>query len=106
MHMTEANDGSGVDVEYDPDRALYVGTFDQHETEASIAVVEAIAAVRRSDPIDLDPLYHVVDAEALDALVANTNQANVSVSFDIEDLRVTVRSKGRIEIEPPEPTEL
>lgn len=99
--MTEVNDRSGIDVEYDPDSDRYLGSFDEQQTEASVAVVDAIAAVHHSDPMDLEPLYDSVDTDALDSLIANTDRRSATVAFDVDELRVTVGCNGTIEIEPP-----
>lgn len=101
--MTDANKPSGVGVEYDPDRDLYAGSFDSSETEPSMAVVEAVAEVSHSDPMDLEPLYRSVDTDALDSIVTYADGSGVSVSFEVETFDVSVYGDGTIEVRPPEP---
>lgn len=100
--MTDANQPSGVDVEYEPERDRYAGSFDTSETEPSMAVVEAIADVTHSDPMDLAPLHRSVETDALDSLVSDADDPTLSVSFEVEEFTVTVHGDGTIEIRPPE----
>lgn len=97
--MTKTNDRSGTGVEYDPDTDVYNAQFDSTQTNASTAVVEAVAAVRHCDPMDLEPLYNSVDTDALDAIIDGSD--GVSVSLVASGLRVTINCDETIEIEPP-----
>jgi hypothetical protein len=61
---------------------------------ASEVVLEAVAAVERTDPIDLTPpLYTAVDPEALDAVVAFLDRSG-RIEFDYRGHRVTVDCFG------------
>lgn len=100
--MTEANDRSGVGVDYDPDVDAYYAEFDSTETSASTAVVEAVASIRHCDPTDLEPLYHSVDSDALDAIIDGSDNGTVTVSLVANGLDVAVGSDGTVEIEPPD----
>lgn len=97
--MTKANDRRGVGVEYDPDTDVYYAEFDSTETNASTAVVESVAEVRHCDPMDLEPLYHSVDTDALDAIIDGSE--GVSVSLVANGLSVTIDCGGTLEIKPP-----
>lgn len=69
----------------------------------STAVVEAVADAQGREPIDLSPLQHHVDADALDALVASRTDedgAGVRVTFEYEGFEVTVDSDGGIDTSP------
>lgn len=100
--MTEANDRSGMGVDYDPDVDAYYAEFDSSETSASTAVVEAIASIRHCEPTELEPLYNSVDSDALDAIIGGSDNGSVTVSLVANDIDVAVRSDGTVEIEPPE----
>lgn len=100
--MTDANQPGELDVEYDPERDCYTGSFDVTETEPSVAVVQAVAEVAHRDPLDLEPLYRSVDTDALDAIVTDAGDSNLSVSFDVEEFDVTVRGDASIEVRPPQ----
>jgi len=84
---------------YDPKTDTYVGTF---TTESpSVAVTEALAAVRHCDATELEPLYRSVDPDALDRLVAS-GSTELCVTMFIDGFEVVVTGDRRIEITPPE----
>ena len=64
-------------------------------TPPSTALVRAVADARGVKPTDLRPLYEVVDAEALDALV---QKREVTMTVEYHDFVATIRSDGRIEL--------
>lgn len=98
------NEDPGVgDVEYDPQADAYYAQFDPAERSANAAVVESVAAVKRADPLDFDPLYRAVDTDALDALVRDAGakaSPGLSVSFRYEGTDVTVRGDGTVVVAP------
>ncbi|GAB7019783.1 HalOD1 output domain-containing protein [Halostagnicola bangensis] len=70
----------------------------------STAVIEAIAAVTDSEPVAMPSIYDFIDLEALDTIIANQSTGRtdtISVSFQYDDIDVTVDSDGSIEIRPP-----
>lgn len=64
------------------------------DDDVSTAVVKAVAFVTGRDPMDIEPLAHIINPDALDDLIGNTE--DVTVSFSIEGLEVTVNSSGDI----------
>lgn len=52
-------------------------------------VVDVVAAARGVDPMELDPLYDVIDPDALDAVLAR--DTDVEVAFEYADCLVVVR---------------
>lgn len=70
----------------------------------SIAVVEAVAATTGRDPMDLPPLQHQLDADALDSLLTSAGPGtSVSVSFEYDGVDVTIGSDGRLEVRTTDP---
>lgn len=69
---------------------------DPHE-----AVIDVVAAVTGSEPTDLDPLYSVLDPEALDDLVSAGSGAagGLLVEFTYHEHCVRVYGSGLIEVE-------
>ncbi|MHB9287038.1 HalOD1 output domain-containing protein [Halobacteriales archaeon Cl-PHB] len=66
----------------------------------STAVVRAVADREGVDPIDLEqPLYAVVDSEALDDLFST---AEGSVTFEYHGYVVTAHSDGTVDLDPVE----
>ncbi|MFC6838458.1 HalOD1 output domain-containing protein [Halomarina ordinaria] len=73
----------------------------ERDVPMSTAVVEAIAAAERVDPVYLDPpLHEVIDADALDAMFEGTLSAGV-VAFEYGAYRVRAHDDGRVELRRP-----
>lgn len=69
----------------------------------SMAVVEKIAALERTDPTELPPLYEAVDTEALDALVESatgSDATDLRVEFTYHGHQVIVTTDGVVHVEP------
>lgn len=73
------------------------------ETQASEAVVDAVATAESVDPLDLSTrLQDVVDGDALDRLTdgsAASPQGDVVVSFEMCDHDVRVHGDGRLYVD-------
>jgi len=80
------------------------------------AVVDAVAARERVDPVELPPLYDVVDTDALNALFdrgdddradeRNTNEGSADrlrVTLQYQGYDVDIRD-GQVEVAPMVPT--
>ena len=74
-------------------------SYDIDEDEApSEVVVRAVAAVTNTAPLDLRPLYDVVDPDYVDrALRATDGAADAELSFTYEGCEVTV-TDGRVHV--------
>jgi hypothetical protein len=67
------------------------------DAEIGTRIVESVAAERDVDPLDLEPpLFEVIDADALDALVRDSS---IAVQFQYAGHAVTVRPDGEIDVE-------
>lgn len=67
------------------------------------AVVEAVATVAETDPFDIEPLYSVVDPDALNTIFGREanrpdQEGDVSVTFSFYGYDITVRSYGHIHV--------
>lgn len=78
--------------------------FDAEEPESVIVgIVDAVSNVVGADPVEIEPLYSVVDPDALTSLLEppsaeQPRQGDVRVSFEMAGLEVTVWSYGRIHV--------
>jgi hypothetical protein len=76
----------------------------------STTLVRAVAAVSGKTLTEIDPLHHVVDVDALDALFAPTRRrprvGDNSLRLTLEGYDVDVFADGRIEIRAPDTAEL
>lgn len=71
----------------------------------STKVVRAVAAYEGVAPSEFDePLYDVIDLEALDSLFTErpngASRADGHVAFTYGDYQVTVSSDGRVDVDP------
>lgn len=68
------------------------------EREISGRVLEEVAAQEGTSPVDLDqPLYDVVDPDALNALFAGSTPP-ATVRFTYLDYEIVVHGDGRIDV--------
>lgn len=66
------------------------------EQPLSIAVVEALTALERIDPIDLDfTLYDHIHPDALDTLIQSDN---VTITFTVAQYKVHIMESGTVQI--------
>lgn len=69
-------------------------TYERGDDEPySIAVARAIAAYRNTTPLELDPLYDVVDLQSLDSIFENASEStrpSCSFTFSYDGYEVTV----------------
>jgi hypothetical protein len=93
-----ADDG---DVEYDEESGIYRTTYDQGRVGPTVRVLEAVAAIRNTEPTELAPLDEYVEPDALDTVFEPTRAkagTHGSLSFAYEGLHVVVHSDGEIEL--------
>ncbi|NUB93822.1 hypothetical protein HT576_22880 [Haloterrigena sp. SYSU A121-1] len=67
----------------------------------SVAVVEAIAAATDQSPLEVEPLYHTIDPEALNMLfhnVGSQSQARGRITFVHCGYEVTVEATGDVTV--------
>ncbi|WP_336328641.1 HalOD1 output domain-containing protein [Halovenus sp. HT40] len=70
--------------------------------QPALGIVEAIAGIKDKRPTDLPPLGREVDVDALNSLLgADSNDAEVGVSFEYEGLQVTIQQSGSLVVESP-----
>lgn len=71
------------------------------EPPPSIRIIEKTADKKDVDPADLPPLFHVIDADALDRLVASMKNlpcGNLVVEFQYEGCSVTIDETGHVDL--------
>lgn len=71
--------------------------LDPDETVAE-GVIEATAAVSNQEPTSLDPLYSVIDPDALNALFNPWHSSDPQVTFQYDGHEIQVTSDLEIEI--------
>ncbi|MHC3437391.1 HalOD1 output domain-containing protein [Natrialbaceae archaeon A-gly3] len=75
-------------------------SYDHEDTRVSSAVIQAIATARETTPSEMEPLYNVIDLEALDKIVEHANakdrNGSLSMRFLIDGLEVNVCADGEV----------
>ncbi|TYL39753.1 hypothetical protein CV102_05575 [Natronococcus pandeyae] len=89
-------------VGYDPTTEAAYTRFDTDYNTVVVAIVEAVATVTNREPEAMEPLYAVIDPEALTDLVSSVRETPVEVAFSYEDCRVSVSSRGTVVVEQPD----
>jgi len=82
--------------QYDDDGPIVRDEFDPTTTDASTAVVLAVADAANARPQELDPLYEVVDPDALNHLFDDSADGPIAVSFEYGGYAVTLRGRGEV----------
>lgn len=83
-----------------------IGTTQPDYDAVSQRVVDAVAAASDVDPLDLPPLYDVIDPDALDDLFADTTSTgrtgSARVVFTLDGCEVTVSGDGTVDVSAPD----
>lgn len=91
-------------VEQVPATGAFRTEFDAHSRPPSKAVIHAEAVATDSDPLEVPPLYSAVDPDALNDLLARTQNGQLrgtgAVTFEFNGHRIAVESHGVVEAVP------
>lgn len=98
--MSDALEFDELELEQNACRARY----DFETTAPTVAVSKLVQLVTGAEVADLEPLYEVVDPDAMDALLRDDQCRNrageCTISFPYRELDVTVRSNGVVTVRP------
>lgn len=101
-----ADDEASDRIEYHESSDTYRTEFDGRTRPASVAVVTAVATATETDPLELPPLYSVIDPDALEDVVHSTARErpgdDTIVTFEYAGHAVTVNGHGTVLVEPGE----
>ncbi len=74
-----------------------------HEGDVSQAVVMAVAEAKGIDPLELEPLYDIVDPDALNRLFrpsAGTRESSLVFQFTMAGCAVEIHGDGEVSVTP------
>lgn len=90
--MTASRESSGcapackTEYEVDTDRSL------------AVTVSEALAAAEGTEPWEMDPLYDVIDFDAVEQLFQDETPGAMTLTFGVDEWNVHVHGDGTIEV--------
>lgn len=92
------------------DRVGYDPTTDTYHSECNwedssslcLTIVETVSAATGKELTAMDPLYSVVDPDALESLLSTARGGNVQISFAFEGCTVSATDGGKVVVEPGE----
>lgn len=78
---------------------------DWGQEPVAATVIEAVASATNTPVIELDPLYNVINPDALNLLYTPTNggnqrQTSGKITFPYNDCQVTVHADGEVAVTP------
>lgn len=93
-------------VEYHEPSNSYRTEFDNQTRTATEAVVTAVATAAGTDPLELPPLWSVLDPDALNGFFTSStterDHDESTITFEYVDHIVTANGHGTIIVEPVE----
>lgn len=91
-------------IDYDPHTGRCVVDLAEWNS-LTTAIIDVLAALTDNQPESMDPLYDVVDPDALDALFHSQSKQIGRIQFHYCGHDVTVQSDGQLIITEPDATE-
>ena len=88
-------------IGYDPATGTYRTQYDWEDPSSPyLTIVETVSAVNGQEPTSIEPLYSVLDPEALESLLYTGRDSNVQITFTFEECTVSVTGHGEVVIKP------
>lgn len=92
---------SGGRVGYDPVTDTY---HNQHDWEVAdslcVTIIMTVSAATGQETTAMEPLYSILDPDALEALITDEPDDTVQISFSYEECTVTVGESGKVVVQP------
>jgi len=99
--MSSSTNGFEGRVGYDPSTDTY---YNQHNSEnrqsLCVSVIMTVSAATGQEADALEPIYSILDPDALEACVTHTGGDSIEISFSYEGCTVTIASDGEIVVQP------
>ncbi|WP_458190893.1 HalOD1 output domain-containing protein [Haladaptatus sp. NG-WS-4] len=95
-------------VGYDPETETYYAQYDTEDVEnLTTTIIRSVSAVTGDSPQEFDPLYDVIDPDALEDLFDKPrrnapNHEGVYVTFKFASCELAINWDGEIQITPPQ----
>lgn len=89
-------------MDHGTESIVYHGSFNSIEESASSAVVHGVAAVTNQDPCAMEPLYRVINPDALDTIYGSCGPTfrpkDVTTEFSYHGYTVRISGGGEFSI--------
>jgi hypothetical protein len=90
-------------IEVHEQSGTYLTQFEMQTRPVTEAILTAVATATGNDPLELPPLYSVIDPDALEALfdppAYDGSDQRLTVTFEYADCRVTAKAHGTVMVE-------
>lgn len=101
MRTSMISDNTDDTVEFDADTGVYRTRFEQENGDLCFALVEAIAAIEQTDPVDVMPIGDSVDLDALERLLQSASDScTLEMTLPEHGYHVVILNEGIIELQP------
>lgn len=104
VERTTISEGLDI-IEVEGENDVFETHFDRSDRSASLAIVEMVAALGNTSPLEVTPISASIDTDALDTLLSSERSNNWgcdSITLQYEGFEVTVDGEGRIQAVPLE----
>ena len=88
-------------VGYDPTTDTYHNQYNWEDSDSlCLTIVETVSAVYGLDSTAMEPLYSVLDPEALESILSSARGSNAQFSFRFQGCTVSITSSGEVVVTP------
>jgi hypothetical protein len=102
--MTRDDPPSIRSLTFDPEEGAYVTEFDKRSVPLDMTIILVIAKITGQSATDLQPLYHVVDPDALNRIIgeqpSDVYNGKLLVEFTYQNHKIQVLSSGVLRVYP------
>lgn len=101
MSSSKSDFDSHDRVGYDPTTDTYHNQIAWDDSDSlCITIITTVSAATGQETSALEPLYSVLDPDALEALMSHERDDSVRISFSYEGCAVTIAGSGEIIVQP------
>lgn len=101
LSTMDFNEDAAPTVEFDSETRSYRTNYENAESAPGIALVEAVAAIEETDPIELEPLGSVLDVDALDSVIGTMPSGpETLIAVSYEGYHAMFHGDGSMELKP------
>jgi hypothetical protein len=69
-------------------------------TPPSTAIIESLAVIRETDPLEMEPLFPAIDLDAVDTLLTRGPETGLQLTFSVARFCLTLTAGGLVRIQP------